>query len=190
LLPDGRVLVAGGNTTGGRSALNSAEIYDPSTGTWTPAPSLAVARFRHSATLLLDGRVLVVAGLNSSLQVLRSAELYDPATNTWTSTADLRNGRATFTATLLATGKVLVAGGEGGPVKSSELFNPVSATWTFSGSLVTARSGHTANLLPDGEILIAGGYGEESLARNSRPSSPEFVDHGALASAELGLRSP
>jgi N-acetylneuraminic acid mutarotase len=133
--------------------------------------------------------VLVVAGLNSSLKVIRSAELYDPTTNTWTTTGSLRNGRASFSATLLPVGTLLVVGGEGGPLKTSELYDPASAKWTVAGNLVTARSAHTANLLPDGEILIAGGFGEETLAPASRTFLPDFVDHGALASAELGAPS-
>jgi hypothetical protein len=59
LLPDGRVLVAGGAFTDGRA---SAELYDPVTGTWTPTGSMTTGRLAFAATLLPDGRVLVAGG--------------------------------------------------------------------------------------------------------------------------------
>src|SRR5439155_5187491 len=73
LLPNGKVLVAGGAGTSGDLA--SAELYDPATGTWTATGSLITARDNHTATLLPNGKVLVAAGFNGG--VLASAELYD-----------------------------------------------------------------------------------------------------------------
>jgi WD40 repeat protein len=106
LLPNGKVLVAGG---GGNSGyLASAELYDPATGTWTATGSLHTARWIHTATLLPNGKVLVAGGFDT----LSSAELYDSASGTWTATGSLANPRFSHTATLLPNGKVLVAGGE------------------------------------------------------------------------------
>ena len=109
LLPNGKVLVAGGNNGG--AALSSAELYDPATGTWTATGSLGTARDRHTATLLPSGKVLVAGGFNELDGFLSSAELYDPASGTWTATGNLGTARAYHTATLLPNGKVLVAGG-------------------------------------------------------------------------------
>ena len=60
LLPDGRVLIAGGWNS--PSYLTSAEVYDPATGTWNITGSLVTARYDHTATLLLDGHLLIVGG--------------------------------------------------------------------------------------------------------------------------------
>jgi len=73
--------------------------------------SLVTARWRHTATLLPNGKVLVAAGEDSSFNFLASAELYDPATGSWTATGSLATPRANHTATLLPNGKVLAAGG-------------------------------------------------------------------------------
>src|SRR6266478_549599 len=78
--------------------------------TFATTGSLDTARYRHTATLLPNGKVLVAGGVNSSGS-LASAELYDPATGTWTATGDLGGERGLHTATLLPNGKVLVAGG-------------------------------------------------------------------------------
>ena len=155
LLPDGKVLVAS----------QSAELYDPADGTWTPTGSPANPRSRHTATLLPNGKVLVAGGL-AGFNSLASAELYDPASGTWTPTGSLNAARYSHTATLLPDGKVLVAGGffaipfsiwGGYPDWSAEVYDPASGTWTTTAHLAEPRYYHTATLLSDGKVLVAGG---------------------------------
>ncbi|CAG2145709.1 N-acetylneuraminate epimerase [Cupriavidus yeoncheonensis] len=174
-LPDGRVLVAGGNR---KQALSSSELFDPSTNGWTRTDSLARSRQAHSATLLPDGRVLVAGGFGTGGgNALNSAELYDPATGRWSQTGSMGQQRDSHTATLLRDGRVLVAGGEGqgssqGGLASAELYDPATGTWTQTGSLAQAREQHTATLLPDGRVLIAGGEAPGGVA----PASAELYD--------------
>ena len=115
-------------------------------GAFINTGSLHTARSGHTATLLLDGRVLVAADQGH----LASAELYDPASGTWTPTGSLTKGRVLHTATLLPNGKVLVVGGFDGTfsMSSAELYDPASGTWTATGSLATERESHTATLFP------------------------------------------
>ena len=87
LLPNGKVLVAGGISAG-----NSAELYDPATGIWTATGSMTANRYSHTATLLPNGKVLVAGG-SGSAGLLASAELYDPVTGTWTNTGSLNFAR-------------------------------------------------------------------------------------------------
>jgi hypothetical protein len=126
LLPDGRVLVAGGYGSGA-VPLASAEVYDPATGVWSTTGGLNAARREHTATLLPDGRVLVAGGLSSG-GCLASAEVYDPAgdggAGAWSTTGSLYRGREEHTATLLPDGRVLVAGiWCGGPTPSAEVYD-------------------------------------------------------------------
>ena len=83
-------------------------------GTWTSVNSSVGGRVGHTATLLPNGLVLVVGGVNDLSDHLASAELYNPSTGTWTPTGSLATGRAGHTATLLPNGQVLVAGGVAG----------------------------------------------------------------------------
>src|SRR5206468_2329111 len=153
LLPNGKVLVAGGNH--GHAASSSAELYDPATGTWTATGSLGTARKQHTATLLPSGKVLVAAGERGVGEDLNSAEVYDPAKGTWTGTGSRGTARDGHTSTLLPSGKVVVGGEYHGPALSSaELYDPASGTWTATGSLGTARKNHTATLLPNGKVLV------------------------------------
>ncbi len=126
-------------------------------------------RRAHTATLLLDGKVLVVGGDSGPSGYVGSAELYDSAAGTWLPTGSMTNitgygtnsptnMRAFHTATLLANGKVLVAGGIGADyLTSAQLYDPVIGTWAETGFMNTARFQHTATLLSDGRVLIAGG---------------------------------
>jgi N-acetylneuraminic acid mutarotase len=164
LLPNGQVLVAGGLTANPQPVtLSSAELYDPSTNSWSSAASLLTARQGHTAVLLQNGMVLVAGGEpnDSQLPGLTSAELYDPSTNTWSPAASMTTGRFDHAMTLLQNGQVIVAGGldpsNSTDNGSTELYDPVANTWTTVGSLVTPRFGHTATVLPSGKVLVAGG---------------------------------
>jgi chitodextrinase len=154
LLPNGKVLVAGGTLLGA-----SAELYDPATNTWSAAGSPATVRYYHTATLLLNGKVLIAGGSLGGTPDLASAELYDPTSNTWSAAGSLASGRYYHTATLLPNGKVLVAGGRDSNTNlaSVESYDPVSNTWSAAGNLSLARSEHTATLLPNGKVLVAAG---------------------------------
>jgi uncharacterized delta-60 repeat protein len=179
LLPDGKVLVAGGYNNSG--PLASAELYDPALGTWSATGSMANARYYFTLTLLPDGKVLVAGGVNNS-GYPASAELYDPATGTWSATGSLTNARYAHTATLLPDGKVLVTGGfsNSGPTASAELYDPATGTWSATGSLTDARSYHTAALLPDGKVLVAAGYYNIASAELYDPATGTWSLTGSM----------
>ena len=180
VLQDGRVLVAGGvGGAGEKLALASAELFDPQTDTWSPTGSMARGRSLPTATLLADGRVLVLGGRDGEGNALSSAEVYDPSTHTWSIVADMADSRMFHTATLLNDGRVLVTGGgaqravmlefvdvfdprvgirEGGNILASvEIFDPATGSWSPAADMSEARKAHTATLLPDGRVLVAGG---------------------------------
>jgi hypothetical protein len=122
--------VVGGDDNQDPSFLASSELWDPATATFGPTSPLAHARYGHTATRLLDGRVLVVGGDdNQDPSFLASSELWDPATATFGRSGSLGQGRAFHTATRLLDGRVLVVGGDGGHtfddlLASAELWYP------------------------------------------------------------------
>ncbi len=189
LLPDGKILVAGGTrkislaggVSNGEDVLNSAELYDPATATWSSAGNLNTARVGHTATLLPNGKVLVAGGDSNG----NSAELYDPGTGIWSSTGNLNNAHG-GTATLLRNGKVLVLGGASIDVSNSaELYDPATETWSVTGNLNTGRwYAHTATLLPNGEVLVAAGsIGGDDVLESAElydPVTGTWTDTGDL----------
>jgi N-acetylneuraminic acid mutarotase len=162
-LPNGKVLVAGGHS--GATTWNTAELYDPETGSWSLTGGLSAERAFATATLLGSGRVLVTGGgaFGSSDAALDTAELYAPDTGSWSPSGTMNVARRFHTATLLQDGKVLVASGSSGTFNSpvlhlsAEIYDPASGNWTLTGSLATARTFHTETLLADGRVLVTGG---------------------------------
>jgi hypothetical protein len=217
LLSDGRVLVTGGGTLGGNffsffgSALDSAEIYDPETGSFTLTGTMSLRRYIHTATLLGNGKVLITGGAaNDSLVALQAlvlvvdaAELYDPSIGAFTAAGNMRHARGGHSATLLPDGRVLISGGftdllstsvsDGGytgsaATSSCELFDANTGVFTDSGPMTTPRAIHTATLLPNGQVLLAGGVTGLSgpltpTAELYDPTMDSFIDTGGLATA-------
>jgi hypothetical protein len=163
-LKDGEVLIAGGRQNASSSALASAELYNPATGTFSPTGSMTEAHEGGTATLLPDGEVLIAGGLNST-GTLSKAELYDPATGTFSPTGSMATARFDHTATLLQNGEVLVAGGENstGFLFSAELYNPATGTWTATGNESNELFGAHAVLLANGEVFEVGNGGITEL---------------------------
>jgi len=195
LLPNGKVLVAGGEGELGK-ALSSAELFDPNTGKWTATGAMADVREYATATLLPNGKVLVVGGLNQGMwngrgkaEDLSRAELYDPATGKWTATSEMKDSRFSHTAILLRNGKVLVWGGTSirlvdTPLANppgAELYDPHTGQWTKTQGMSTSRWGYGTTLLSNGKVLVTGGIQfvlhkagkDESLA-----SAPMLNDKG------------
>lgn len=205
-LPSGALLVVGGGLTNsiggpaGDEVLSSVELFDASTGTIEAAP-LAAARSHHTATLLQDGRVLVVGGASdghsqsaSFGDELGSVEIYDPSADAWLAGPPLATPRFLHTATLLADGRVLVAGGSNAAeaeIVSSEIFDPSSDSWSAGPALNEARVFHAAAALPDGGALVVGGKlaNIKFLASSERlsPASETFSASAALPESRTGL---
>jgi len=174
VLPDGKVLVAGGydgfveNVGGGHVSLASTELFDPATRTWSLAAPMHVGRSGQTATLLPGGGVLVVGGWEQPGQGEGSetAEIYDPATDTWTATAPPSELQVVDTATLMGDGSVLVTGlfgpHEYGATVGAAEYLPASDTWVRVAAPPSgAERERTAALLPDGDVLLLGGWTRE-----------------------------
>ncbi|CAB4925476.1 unannotated protein [freshwater metagenome] len=160
-LPDGSVLVAGGwsGSIGSFTANDSADIFDPVSEQFTPAPNpMTVARVGAVAAPLPDGRVLIAGGLNGSSQILSSAEVFNPATQTFTAISGMNSPRYQAAAATLADGRVLIVGGGNGPsIASAEIFDPVTNTFSWTTSYSDVVQDAAAAPLLDGRVLIAGG---------------------------------
>ena len=198
-LPNGKVLIAGGQTVGGTLVL-SAELFNPITDTFTALTAsgnteLQAVRFLSTAASLPDHDVLIAGGLDSGGSTVRTAELFDPANNTFTAlpatgNTELSTARDGAVAASLPNGQVLISGGYA--VQNSELFNPVSGTFTSlpASADLPAPVGFvsTATSLPNGQVLAAGGSSANIGAASAalfNPGSETFTQLPAPGNTEL-----
>ncbi|MGI9491278.1 MAG: kelch repeat-containing protein, partial [Geminicoccaceae bacterium] len=189
LLPDGRVLVAGGFNVGTTTQVASAEIYDPATGTFQLTGSMSEPRWGHAAILLDDGRVLIAGGnISSFIGKTAGVEIYDPATGTFAVSGPMSTPRAPkVRIQKLSDGRVVVMGGafEGGFGKAPsniDIFvpnptNPAGEGFTQIGDMVHARKGMGSCLYNDTIVSVGGGFDCCSpSANNLRATTTELFD--------------
>ena len=174
LLPDGSVLAVGGDPGGSWASdkpLASAERFDPSSGTWSPAASMATPRTLHVAALLEDGTVLVAGGNDRAL-VLPSG----------TSAVPGEPGGAIVFASAPGDARVALTplNAFPPPTASTEIYDPVTDSWSTAAPMASRRAAASAVALDDGSVLVIGGYG--SWGQVSTPYCPN-----ELATAERYL---
>ncbi len=179
LLPGGKVLLTGGQMNNDGNGISTAELFDPTTESFTAIPGIMNSpRGGHAAVLLNNGTVLVMGGFNNSSASLRTAEVFDPATNTFTTLNSLMTSpRSEFTANLLPDGKVLIAGGQSSQIgiDTAELFDPDTGGFTaIAATMTSIRFSHSASALSNGRILITGGVSSFTSPISGVDSSEEF----------------
>ena len=156
-LLNGNVLIVGGYPSS-----TTAEIFDPSAGTFTPTGGTQYPRIGHRATLLQNGKVLITGNRDSDQD---TAEIYDPKNGVFTETNPMNSPRCMHTSTLLRDGRVLITGGSylvnetQTALSSAELYDPDSGEFTEIEEVMAggARFNHQATLLDNGRVLITGG---------------------------------
>jgi hypothetical protein len=189
LLPNGKVLVAGGCFKNGGPGQASAELYDPATATFRSTGSMTTPRCLHTATLLNNGKVLIAGG-----SALQTAEIYDPSTGTFNATGDMTEPGAD-TATLLPDGKVLLTRSvQFFEENHADLYDPATGTFTRTADIIDystkgqsplAIPGQepTAVLLTNGKVLIAGGAQGDFYSASAEiydPASGAFSATGEM----------
>ncbi|WP_263415891.1 Kelch repeat-containing protein [Terriglobus albidus] len=167
LVPDGRVLIAGGY--GSRGLHTRADIYVPGQVGVIAGPDLVVPRQAHASVDLSDGRILLTGGFAVSTSanfydpVFKSSEIYDPVSNRFIAGPEMQWARREHTMTRLTDGRVLVVGGislhghgfSANP--QAEIYSPSTNRFELAGRNIDPRWMHTATRLPDGRVLVAGG---------------------------------
>ncbi|MBW2535136.1 MAG: hypothetical protein JRI55_26825, partial [Deltaproteobacteria bacterium] len=209
LLPNGKVLVAGGVLAEGHESARAAELFDPNTATYEQAADMTVPRSGHTATLLKgSGDVLIAGGQtvasDGQLASSATAELFSPGLDAFSATGSMAEARDGATATRLHDGRVLVVGGvvaysdtadqvSGDPhtlATSAELYDPTTGEFTRTqGAPRYARMQHQAVLLPDDKVLVVGGgsssmlhFGLAAKAELYDPGEDHFTATGSLSS--------
>ena len=170
LLADGKVLITGGCNNSQTSEnvcnnfLDSAEVYDPATKSFTQINSMNAARKGHTTVRLPNGNVLISGGMNST-GPLNSSEIYNPTTGVFTTTGSMATPRMGHTASILSNGKILIAGGKSDQyLNSAEVYDAATGIYsTVASTLAVPRFQQTATVLGNGKVLIAGGRNQDPL---------------------------
>lgn len=157
-LNDGRVLVVGGQQKPSKP-LDTAEIFDPVSSTWSSAGKLSVKRGEgHTSVLLNDGSVLVFGDTDEG-----SAEIYEPASGTWSVTGSMVDPRRWASASVLEDGRVLVAGGSdvtktgGSAFTTAEIYDPSSGTWSAIAPMMEEHYGQSSASV-GGKVILFGEF--------------------------------
>ncbi|MGH8095370.1 MAG: kelch repeat-containing protein [Chthoniobacterales bacterium] len=152
----------------------------------------------HTATLLADGRVLLVGGLalqSGGIVATPNCEVYNPSTNTWTATGSLKQARHLAGTVLLPDGRVLTMGGDptgGFPLSSAEIYFPATGVWSVTTSMHKGRAdlyGLYPILLPNGEVLIPGGSSDAQTCELYDPATATWTFTGSLLHKRFGLHA-
>lgn len=183
LLPDGRVIAAGGASRAGwandggvhyrQDSVRSTRIFSPLDRRWTAGEELISARMDHRLVVLFDGRVLATGGLRAG-EFLASAEIWDWRSERWEAVGSMAHGRAQHAMCALPDGRVLVTGGSSadGIRRETELWDPDDGAFTPGPLLLEPRIGHRAIGLADGRVLVIGGSGRGGLLATAELLSP------------------
>ena len=188
LLPDGRVMITGGDVNG--NPTSSVEIFNTD-GSISLAAPMSTDRSGHSAFLLTTGEVLVTGGRTSGGGITNSAELYDPLEDAWIAAPAMEDARAGHTVLQLPDWTVIVIGGtnSGGPVSAVERYTPASNSFSHAGVLNHPRTDAAAAVMNDGRVLVAGGVIQSAASSSSEifdPVSGASSDAAALSVARAG----
>lgn len=171
LLPDGRVLLAGGFPGEGRPPQDSAEVYDPATDTFTALEAMRQPRAEHTATVLPDGRVLLAGGRGDDGRPLTSTEILDAGR--FVAGPELSTPRAAHAAVAVGA-EILLVGGTSDGVRglaSTEVLR--SGRWVAGPTMDTPRVKHAAVALPDRTVLVVGG--SRDVEGTTRLASTELL---------------
>ncbi len=168
---------------GGGGGSCSRELYMVGRGP-TVLDFEGVCRIDHTATVLDDGRVLIVGGQDSlkiASETLASAELYSPATEEFSVTGSLGTARYGHNATLLDDGTALIAGGfmtdyllHKVRTASAEMYDPGLGRFSQLPDMNYPRADHTTTLLADGSVLVVGGTTEPAPIEKYVPQEKRF----------------
>ena len=157
-------------------------VLDP---LWTTTGSLIFPRAFHSATVLLNGDVLVAYGGWGE----KVAELYHPSSGNWAATGIAQHTRLRHTATLLDSGKVLVVGGLVEQTLPAELYDPALGTWSQVAGPADARYEHAAVKLQDGRVLVVGDQKKLSSCELFDPVTEQWSPTGDLVAGRWLVRA-
>jgi hypothetical protein len=157
---------------------------------FVPVSDMSIARAGHTATLLADGRVLVVGG---TADIAHSAEIFVPASSTFIAASTMVHVRSGHCASLLVNGRILITGGvdaDRALIKTAEIFDPTTRSFTTAADLNQARQGASCTSLPNGTVLIAGGHdssgGSVLTAELYNPTTGNFQPVGSMHSPRAG----
>lgn len=208
LLPNGKVLVAGGYVYRAYclAGIDSAELYDPGSGSFASTGAMTAGRYAQTSTPLLNGDVLITGGFTYDAAAcgdldpspaVTSAEVYDHTLGSFQPTGSMAEERGGHTATRLADGRVLITGGgktdadwfpqpTGQASATAEIYDPATGIFNATGNMLAGRIGHTATLLTDGKVLISGGWTLSNATATAElydPLTGVFTATGNMTSA-------
>jgi N-acetylneuraminic acid mutarotase len=181
VLPDGRVIVAGGSEGNSShnladvadllgTALKTTEIYNPATNSWSWGPNMSEPKAGAMSVVLNDGRWMIAGGITHvtifGLDIpdfSANISIYNPTTNSFSNAGTMKDKRALGAMTVMGNGNVFIAGGGGGdilnigPIRKTEVYNPSNSSTTRKSDLSNDSAFGVAVTLANGTAMVIGG---------------------------------
>jgi N-acetylneuraminic acid mutarotase len=189
---DGKIYAIGGSDTSlSYSQLNTVEVFDPGTNTWSTVAGMSAGRLAPGVAVTSDDKIYVVGGGVDAYGINKNMEIYNPKTNTWTPAAPMSMDYGFRSVAAGSNDKIYAIGGyNSGSHSETEEYDPAANSWTSRTNRPALMSYAAMVGSTDGKIYTIGGLSDGDLSQVFEFTVAGWKNHSILGQIVDGLGNP